>query len=131
MLDDITWVLPGQILYIQFSGTVDRLQIQDMNERCIPLLNSEAKSPPAHLIIDVSRVTHYDHNMMNVKLLQDGLDRHPLVDWVVVVDPYPNAVIRFVSLTLISLMKFRSHVTKNRDEAIAFILPKLPESSGR
>jgi hypothetical protein len=102
-----------------------------MNQQCFELLDAGGLPPAVHVIIDVSSVTYYEPDMMYVKLLQNEIGRHPLVDWVVIVDPYPNAIVRFVGLALNSLMKFRCHVTKTRDDAVAFITPKLQHSSNQ
>jgi hypothetical protein len=129
MLDEVIWIIPGQILCAQLSGMVDRAQIQELNQTCLDLLNAEALPPSAHIIIDVSDVTQYERDMFNVQLLQNVVDHHPLVDWIVIVDPNPNAIVRFVGLTLVSLMKFRCHVAKTRHDAVAFIVPKLKHSA--
>jgi hypothetical protein len=125
MLDQIKWIVSGQILSVQFSGSLNRAQIHEMNKVSIAMLNAEALAPAAHVIIDVSRVTHYERDTMSVELLHDVVQPHHLVGWIVIVDPYPNAIVRFVGMTLMSLIKFRYHVTKTLEEAIAFLTPKL------
>lgn len=128
MLDEVTWVVPGQILCAQFSGTVSRTHIQQMNERCIDALRDFTLPASVHLIIDVSAVLHYERDNVRSDPTRSEIKRHASLDWIVIVDPYPNAIIRFAGLTLISLMKYRYHVTKTRAEAIAFIIPHLPQS---
>lgn len=125
MLHEIRWIVSGQLLSIQFSGTLNRAQVHKMNEVAMAMLNAEGLPPAAHVIIDVTQVTQYERDMMSVELLHDVVERHPLVDWIVIVDPYPNAIVRFVGMTLISLMRFRYHVAKTLDEATAFLMPKL------
>lgn len=125
MLDQVKWIVPGQILGIHFSGSLNRAQMQEMNEIAMAILNAEGRAPAAHVIIDVTRVTQYERDMMSVELLHTVIQPHPLVDWVIIVDPYPNAIVRFVGMTLCSLMKFRYHVTKTLEEATAFLMPKL------
>ncbi len=125
MLDKVKWIVPGQILGVHFSGSVNRAQMQEMNQIAIAMLNAEGLAPAAHVIIDVSLVTQYEGDMMSVELLHNVIQPHPLVDWVVIVDPYPNAIVRFVGMTLCSLMKFRYHVTKTLEDATAFLMPKL------
>ena len=125
MLKEIKWIVSGQILVVQFSGVLNRAQMKEMNQISVAMLNAEALAPAAHVIIDVSEVTQYERDMMSVELLHDVIQPHPLVDWVVIVDPYPNAIVRFVGMTLCSLMKFRYHVTKRHEDAIAFLMPKL------
>lgn len=129
MLDEIKWVVSGQLISVQFSGSLNRAQVHEMNQIAMGMLNTEGLPPAAHLIIDVSQVTHYERDMTSVELMHDVLQRHPLVDWIVIVDPHPNAIVRFVGMTLISLMRFRYHVTKTRDDATAFLMPKLSHSS--
>jgi hypothetical protein len=128
MLDQIRWIVSGQVLGVQFSGSLNRTQMHEMNHIAIAMLNAEGTPPAAHVIIDVSRVTQYERDMMSVELLHDVVQRHPLVDWIVIVDPYPNAIVRFVGMTLCSLLKFRYHVTKTLEDAIAFLMPKLSHS---
>ena len=129
MLDKITWIVSGQILGVQFSGTLNRAQIHEMNKAAIEMLNAEGHPPAVHVIIDVSMVTQYERDMRSITLLHDDVQRRPLIDWVVIVDPYPNAIVRFVGMTLGSLMKFRCHVTKTLEEAVAFLMPRLSHSS--
>lgn len=130
MLDKVKWIVAGQILGIHFSGSLNRTQIQEMNHIAMDMLNAQGLPPAAHVIIDVSLVTQYERDMMSVELLHDVIQPHPLVDWVIIVDPYPNAIVRFVGMTLCSLMKFRYHVTKTLDDAISFLLPKLSHPTG-
>ena len=129
MLDNVRWLVDGQVICVQFSKTVNRDQIHEMNRICIDLLDTKGQPPAVHVIIDVSLVAHYERNMMNIELLHNNLQPHPLVGWILIIDPYPNAIIRFVGMTLCSLMKFHYHTTKTLDEAIAFITPKLSNSS--
>jgi hypothetical protein len=128
MLDEVTWVVPGKILCAQFSGTVSRAQIQQMNENCVDVLRDYTDPASVHLIIDVSTVVHYERDNLRADPTHEQVKHHPALDWIVIVDPYPNAIVRFVGLTLISLMKYRYHITKSRAEAIAFIVPHLPQS---
>jgi hypothetical protein len=129
MLHEVKWIVSGQILGVQFSGSVNRAQIHEMNQIALAMLNTEGLPPAAHVIIDVSLVTHYERDMMSVQLLQNVIQRHKLIDWVIIVDPYPNAIVRFVGMTLGSLLKFRYHVTKTLDEAVAFLTPRLSQSA--
>lgn len=129
MLHEIKWIVSGQILGIQFSGVMNRAQVQEMNQRAMAMLDAEGLAPAAHVIIDVSLVKQYERDTMSVELLHDVVERHRLVDWIVIVDPNPNAIVRFVGLTLCSLMKFRYHVTKTLDDATAFLMPKLSHSA--
>src|SRR5688500_4547153 len=128
MLDEVKWIVSGQVLGVQFSGSLNRAQMHQMNHIAIEMLNAEGISPAAHVIIDVSRVKQYERDMTSVELLHDVIQRHPLVDWVVIVDPFPNPIIRFVGMTLCSLLKFRYHVTKTCEDAVAFLRPKLSHS---
>lgn len=129
MLDEVKWIVSGQILGVQFSGSLNRTQIHEMNQIALAMLNAEGLPPAAHVIIDVSLVTQYERDMMNVELLHNVIQPHALVDWIVIVDPYPNAIVRFVGMTLCSLLKFRYHVTKTLEDAIAFLRPKLSHSA--
>jgi len=129
MLDEVKWIVSGQVLGVQFSGSLNRAQVHEMNQVAMAMLHAEGMSPAAHVIIDVSLVKQYERDMMSVELLHDVVQRHPLVDWVVIVDPYPNAIVRFVGMTLCSLLKFRYHVTKTFEDAIAFLRPKLSHSA--
>jgi len=61
MLHEIKWIVSEQILGGQFSGVMNRAQVQEMNQQAMAMLDAEGLSPAAHVIIDVSLVKQCKH----------------------------------------------------------------------
>lgn len=120
MLDFVRWTVPGRVMLVQFSGTLDVEDVMHMNARAIVLME-DALPPHVHVIVDSTLVTKFASTLMNIKNLRGMLGKHPLVNWHIIVSPDPHPAMRFVGSMVFNLLGARLRVTKTVDEAIEFL----------
>lgn len=93
-LMDVTWYLPGHIIYCHDLIDPDAMMQRNLN--AYALLNAEGKPPFVHLLIDFTSTDSPDYNV-NIRNImrrsrhspefeaaRDQLIQHPLFGWVVV-----------------------------------------------
>jgi hypothetical protein len=120
MLDFVRWTVPGRVMLVQFSGTLDIQDVSQMNEGAVVLME-EALPPHVNVIVDSTLVTKFAPALMNIKNLRSMLGKHPMVNWHIIVSPEPNPAMRFVGSMVFNLLGARLRVTRTVDEAIQFL----------
>jgi len=120
MLDFVRWAVPGRVMLVQFSGTLDVQDVAQMNERAAVLME-EALPPHVNVIVDSTLVTKFASALMNIKNLRSMLGKHPMVNWHIIVSPDPNPAMRFIGSMVFNLLGARLRVSPTVDEAIQFL----------
>ena len=121
MLDRVWWHDPQKLIYSQFSGTISLQDLKQMIELASSMMETEGSEIGVDLIIDVSRFERYDRDFMNLGAVRALTQVHPKTRWIIVIDPLPNPIARFVGLTTIKLLRLRYAIAKSEPEAMAFI----------
>lgn len=121
MLDNISWRIPQTLLFSQFSGTLHLQDFTQMVETTYDMMDKEGRETGVHSMLDVSRCEHYGRDLMNLQALRTFTRAHPKTRWIVVIDPAPHPVARFVGLSVIKLLRLSYSIVKTEPEAMAFI----------
>lgn len=121
MLDSISWRIPQKVLYSQFSGTLSLQDFTQMVEATYDMMDKEGRVTGVHSMLDVSRCEHYGRDMMNLQALRAFTRVHPKTRWIVVIDPAPHPVARFVGLSVVKLLRLSYSIVKTEPEAMVFI----------
>jgi hypothetical protein len=121
MLNRVAWVIERRILTAEFSNSVTLADFEAMNNLCNAIIEREGHPDGVAMVLDMSRVDAYDSDMISVSGLRDVLRRPPLVEWLIIVDPYPNPLVRFIGVTLCNVMRFRYHLVNDVPSVLKFL----------
>lgn len=118
MLDGISWRIPHKVVYSQFSGTMCMQDVREMMQQGYEMIEAEGSDTGVHGVVDVSRCERYARDLMNLQEMRSIIRLHPRAGWVVIVDATPHPVMRFISMSVIKLLKVNYAVVNTEAEAI-------------
>lgn len=121
MLDSVSWCVPQKVIYSQLSGTIHLQDIQEMMQTGYDMIEADGREDGVHGVIDVSRRENYARDLMNLHAIQALSRPHPKARWVILVDATPHPVMRFISLSVIKLMKVNYALVTSEAEAMEIL----------
>lgn len=129
MLDGVWWRDPQTLIYSQFSGTIQLQDLKQMVELTSAMMEAQGRETGVDLIIDVSRFDRYDRDFMNLGAVRALTHAHPKTRWIIIIDPMPNPIARFVGLSTLKLLRLRYSIAKSETEAMIFVQHIMAASS--
>src|SRR4051794_23363672 len=121
MLDRVYWLIPGEILIFELSAVVMLQDVRDITEGMRTKIVDESQKPYVDVFLDVTNVTSYAAETMNIKQLFGASEKNPRVRWNIIINPRPNPVVDFVVRTVCQLFKTQLSIIPTREAALAFI----------
>jgi hypothetical protein len=124
MIERGYWIVPSRILVFEVSGEVVLQDVHDLIEGMRTMIDADTETYDVDVLHDVSRVTSYNPETMNVRKLFGAVKKHERVRWNIIVNPKPNPVVDFVIRTVSQLFKTPLAILPTIDDAVAFIQTK-------
>jgi hypothetical protein len=124
MLDRIYWIVPGQMVVFEVINEVKLDDVRELIEKIRVTIEEEAPARYVDVLLDVSRVTGYHPDTMNIRKLFGAVRRDDRVRWNIIVNPRPHPVLDFVIRTVCQLFKTQLSIVPSLDSALEFIQAK-------
>lgn len=124
MLDRIYWIVPGHAVVFEVIEEVTLEAVRELIESIRKTIDEKETSGYVDVLLDVSRVTRYHSDTMNIRKLFGAVKRHEAVRWNIIVNPKPNPVVDFVIRTVTQLFKTQLAIVPTIDDAMSFIQSK-------
>ena len=124
MLDRVYWIVPGWTVVFEVIGEVKLDDVRELVDRIKMEVEAEAPSHFVDVFLDVSRVTGYHPETMNIGKLFGAVKKDERVRWNVIVNPKPHPVLDFVIRTVCQLFKTQLGIVSSLDDALEFIRAK-------
>jgi hypothetical protein len=121
VLNRTYWIIPGRIISNELSGTVSLQDVKSLIAGMKTLTDSHQQSSYVDALLDLSRVSRYDSDVMNIKKLFSAVKKNERVRWNIIVNPDPNPVLDFVVRTVCQLFGTRIRIVRTLDEALIFV----------
>jgi hypothetical protein len=130
MIGDVYWHIEGHVLIVEFSGVITLEDVRESNQRIGEMADSVAEGTGLHVIADARNRTEIHSELRSLKNFRDASALSDDIGWLIVVDPNPDIVLRFVVNTLSQLASQRFRVFTSFEDALDFLydmVPGLPE----
>jgi hypothetical protein len=124
MLDRIYWVVPDRAIVIEVIGEVMLQDVRELIDTIRKTIDANDHSDYVDVMLDVTRVTSYHPETMNIRKLFGAVKRHERVRWNIIISPNPNPVFDFVIRTVTQLFRTQLVIIPSLDEAVAFVQSK-------
>jgi hypothetical protein len=124
MIDRMYWIVPGQIMVFEVAGEVLLEDVRELIDKMRSAIEAESQTHHIDVLLDVSRVTRYHPETMNIRKLFGAVKKNNRVRWNIIVNPNPNPVVDFVIRTVSQLFKTQLSILPTIDDALAFIETK-------
>ena len=125
MLDRVYWAIEGRVVAHELSGEVTLQDVKDLIDQMRVMIDRDIQGSYVDVFLDVTRVTGYHHDVMNIKKLFASVKKHERVRWDIIINPRPNPVFNFVVRTVCQLFKQRLRIVPSMEHS----LPNLIISS--
>jgi hypothetical protein len=130
MIQDVYWHIEGHVLIVEFTGIITLEDVRESNQRISEHVDSVAAGTGLNVIADARNRTEIHSELRSLKNFKDASALSDNVGWLLVVDPNPDIVLRFVVNTLSQLASQRFRVFTSFEDALDFLhdmVPGLPE----
>lgn len=124
MLERVYWIVPDQAIVIEVVGEVMLQDVRELIEAIRKTIDANDQTDYVDVLLDVTRVTRYNPETMNIGRLFGAVKRHERVRWNIIINPTPHPGLDFVIRTVTQLFKTRVVIVPGLDEALAFIQSK-------
>lgn len=121
MLNHVYWAVEGRIIAHDLSGEVTLQDMKDLTEQMCLLIETDPHAAYVDIFLDVTRVSGYHRDILNIKKLFASVSKHDAVRWAIIINPNPNPVLHFVVRTVCQLLKKRVRIVPTVDAALDFI----------
>jgi tricorn protease-like protein len=115
MAANIYWINEPFVIGVQYSGNVTGEDIQNVADRCLPLMDDQT----VYFLIDLSQANSIPSNVFKIGPLLK-MTGHPNVRWFAFVQPD-----RFAKFAIQVLLRNRVKVFSTPEEASAFLLERF------
>lgn len=124
MLDRIYWIVPDHAVVFEVIGDVKLDDVKELIAAIRKTIDESGQTDYVDVLLDVSRVSRYHPETMNIRQLFGAVKRHEAVRWNIIVNPNPNPVLDFVIRTVTQLFRTQLAIVPNLDDALTFIQSK-------
>lgn len=124
MLNRVYWKIPGQILVLEVIDEVMLQDVKDITREIRATIDADEHRSSVDVLFDLTHVTGYKPETMNIKNLFGAVKKHERVRWNIIVNPNPNPVIDFMIRTLVQLFKTQLSIVPTVEAAVTFIETK-------
>lgn len=121
MLNRVYWVVPGQIITCEVSAEVTLQDIRAIIEQTQAMIDHESQAAYVDLLFDISHVTGYSSDVMNIKTLFGAARKHERTRWMIIINPISNPVLNFVAQTMCQIFQTRLRIVPTREAALQFV----------
>lgn len=121
MIGDVYWQIAGRVLVVEFTGVITIDDVRKSNQRIRNLVESDGKAAMVHVISDARTRTDIHKELRSLKNFKEASQTSDDTGWLIVVDPNPDIVLRFVVNTLSQLTSQRFRVMTSFDDATNFL----------
>ena len=125
MAHDISWYVPGHVVYLRVSGELKIEEVQIIDQKLIHeyLRNKPDDTLLVHLIVDLDGVTKLSLNLSRMSSALTHM-REPGLGWTLLVNP--NIFLNFVGAVASQLAKARLRTFGSLDEVDRFLHEQYP-----
>jgi len=124
MLDRVYWLVPDHAVVFEVVGEVMLQDVRELIDSIRKTLDAENHTGYVDVMLDVSRVTRYHPETMNIGKLFGAVKRHERVRWNIIINPNPHPVLDFVIRTVTQLFKTQLVILPTIDKAVLFVQSK-------
>jgi hypothetical protein len=124
MIERIYWPVPGRIVAFEVVGEVTLQVVRELIQVIHTTLDASDLHEPVDVFLDVTGVTRYHPDTMNITKLFGAVKANDRVRWNVIINPRPHPVLDFVIRTVCQLFKTQLALLPTIDDALDFIQSK-------
>ena len=115
---EISWYIPGRVVYAKFTGEISLHDAETASELTAQLL--QAGDPPlVHLIADTTKLDRFPTNL---NLLNRSASKHlwqPKLGWTIVIST--NSTTRFISGIITQVARVRFRMFPTMEDGLKFL----------
>jgi hypothetical protein len=126
MIGESYWHVDGQVLVVEFIGVITLEDVKESNQRISELIDSGTRESMVHLIADARQRTEIHKELRSLKNFKEASSSSDEMGWLIVVDPNPDVVLRFVVNALSQLTSQRFRVFTSFEDATDFLYEMDP-----